>query len=437
MYGITETTVHVSLLALTEGSVSDAGSPIGRPLADLRACVLDAQGRPAPVGAIGELYVGGAGVARGYLNRAALTAERFVADPSGEAPGARLYRTGDLCRWRSDGTLEFLGRADAQVKLRGFRIELGEIEAALTAHPGLTQAAVIAPDDDPGGRRLIAYVVPAIDAHPDVAEIRRYVRERLPDYMVPAAFVVLRALPLTANGKLDRNALPEPERPLSTHQAPQTQIEELLCGVFADVLGLERVGRADDFFDLGGHSLLAMRLVSRVRNIFGTELPVRALFEAPTVAELAPRLRDGEAARAALLAQPRPERVPLSYAQSRLWFIDQLEGTSSEYHVPAALRLRGALNAAALEAAINANVERHESLRTYFAVVDGEPVQMIAPALRVALPIQELSGLDDAAQKDTSSHAAFASNGTGRSIWRAAPCSGRTCCGWASRIMCC
>ena len=260
------------------------------------------------------------------------------------------------------------------------------------AHEAVAQAVVIAREAGPGGAQLVAYVVPAHGARPDVSVLRGVLSERLPEYMVPAAFVVLEALPLTPSGKLDRRALPAPERQgEERYRGPRTPEEQLLCELYAEVLGLERVGIDENFFALGGHSLLATRLISRVRAVLGVELPVRALFEAPSVAVLVSRLREGRPARPALLAQVRPARLPLSYAQQRLWFIDQLEGASTEYHMPWALRLRGELDLPALERTINAIVARHESLRTHFVELDGEPFQRIVPGLRLDVPVEDLS----------------------------------------------
>jgi amino acid adenylation domain-containing protein len=285
MYGITETTVHVTYRPLCAGDAAGA-SPIGRPIPDLRAYVLDRNLEPVPIGVSGELHVGGAGLARGYLGRAGLTAERFVASPFGV--GERLYRTGDLGRWRSDGELEFLGRLDHQVKVRGYRIELGEIETSLLADPGVSQAVVVAREDAPGEKRLVGYVVGAGGVAPEAGVLRDRLRRVLPDYMVPSAFVVLDALPLTVNGKLDRTALPAPERGRSglDYAAPRTPVEELLAGIWSEVLGIERIGIEDNFFELGGHSLTAMRIVSRVREVLGARLAPRILFEASTVRTL-------------------------------------------------------------------------------------------------------------------------------------------------------
>ncbi|MFC9250759.1 amino acid adenylation domain-containing protein [Amycolatopsis thailandensis] len=369
MYGITETTVHVSYLELDRVSAAAAtASRIGEPLPDLAAYVLDAGLRPVPPGVAGELYVAGAGVARGYLGRPGLTAGRFVADPFG-APGSRMYRTGDVVLRDRFGGLEFVGRADDQVKVRGFRIEPAEVEAVLRTYPGVSQAVVIASDD-----RLVAYVV---SDESDTGALRRFARERLPDHLVPSVVLSVQAIPLTANGKLDRAALPSPELPASAGRTPSTPREEILAGLFAEVLGVPSAAADDDFFDLGGHSLLATRLVSRIRGTLGVELSVRALFETPTPAGLAVRLAMGTAARPPLVAHDRPDVLPLSFAQQRLWFLHKFQGPSATYNIPLALRLTGDLNRDALEAALNDVVGRHESLRTVFPERDGRPWQRI------------------------------------------------------------
>ena len=316
MYGITETTVHVSYFPLKRDLIMAAGSPVGTNIADLRMYVLDAALEPVPIGATGELYVAGAGLARGYLNRTGLSAERFVADPYSPEPGSRMYRAGDLARWRDDGALEFLGRADQQVKIRGFRIELGEIESVLTSQAGVAQAAVVAREDGHGGKRLVAYVVPSDGSvMPDQPELRRELAKRLPEYMIPSAYVALDALPLTTHGKLDRRALPAPGRQSGTgDRAPRTRDEEILCGIFADVLQRERVGIDDDFFALGGHSLLATSVVSRVRSALGIELAIRTLFEEPTVAGLVGHLAHAPKARPALIRPRRADASPVPVA---------------------------------------------------------------------------------------------------------------------------
>ena len=339
MYGITETTVHVTGYVV-DGAAASAASVIGTPIPDLQAFVLDGGLGVVPPGVAGELYVAGAGVARGYLGRPGLTGERFVACPFGAA-GERMYRTGDLARWNGAGELEYLGRSDDQVKIRGFRIELGEVESVLAGLPGVAQATVVVREDRPGDRRLAGYVVPAAGAVLDPAGLRVAAGRVLPGYMVPAAVVVLEALPLTVSGKLDRRALPAPEYAAGGGRAPATAGERALCAVFAQVLGLEQVGVEDSFFDLGGHSLLATRLVSRVRVVLGAELPVRAVFEHPTPAALAAVLEGAEAARPPLVPVPRPERLPLSFAQARLWFLEQFHGPGTAYNLPFAWRLRG------------------------------------------------------------------------------------------------
>ncbi len=396
MYGPTETTAWCSYEQVEQVAEDAPTVSVGRATGNQRVYLLDAALEPVPVGVPGEAYVGGAGVVRGYLERPGLTAERFVPDPFSAEPGARMYRTGDRLRWRGEGKLEFMGRVDEQVKIRGFRIEPGEVESAVSAHAAVREARVVVREDVPGELRLVAYVVGEVG----VEEVRAHLKRCLPEYMMPAAIVSLEALPLTPNGKLDREALPAPEwSGGATYAAPRTPVEEVLAGIVADVLRVERVGTEDDFFELGGHSLLATRVVSRVRQAFGVELPLRALFEAPVVARLARRiealLAGGEGTQAPpLVPLPRDgSPLPLSFAQQRLWFIDRLEPGSAAYNMPYALRLRGRFDPAVLERAVTEIVRRHETLRTVFREVDGEPAQVIRDAAPVALPVTDLRGL--------------------------------------------
>ncbi|MEU8389534.1 amino acid adenylation domain-containing protein [Micromonospora sp. NPDC048843] len=382
LYGPTETTVWSTAAPVQAG---DGVPGIGRPIDNTQAYVLDADLRPVPPGVHGELYLAGHGLARGYLRQPALSAERFVACPFGPS-GARMYRTGDLARWTADGTLEYGGRADHQVKLRGHRIEPGEIEAVLAARPEIARASVVVREDQPGDARLVAYVVPAAGHRPEPADVRDWAARTLPAYMVPAAAVILDALPATPNGKLDRRALPAPAYAAApAGRGPRTAAEELVLGAFAHVLGRPTVGVHDDFFALGGHSLLAARLVSRIRAASGVDLPVRELFEARTSAAVAALLdaaRTGGSPRPPLTpVVPRPARVPLSHAQRRLWVLDQVDGASAAYHLPVALRLTGELDVPALEAALADLAERHESLRTVFGADGATPQQIVLPAV--------------------------------------------------------
>ncbi|MBY0291219.1 MAG: amino acid adenylation domain-containing protein [Mycobacteriaceae bacterium] len=378
MYGTTETTVHASFREILEGDTDSTVSPVGVPLDHLAFFVLDGCLRPAAVGVVGELYVAGAGLGAGYWRRGPLTSSRFVASPFGGA-GQRMYRTGDLACWGADGELQYLGRSDEQVKIRGYRIELGEVQAALAAQTAVKQAVVIAREDRPGDKHLVGYVTESVTGAVDPAEVRAALGERLPSYMVPAAVVILDALPLTVNGKLDRRALPAPEFiDVDRYRAPATALEDSLAAIFAHVLSVERVGVDDSFFDLGGDSLSAMRLVAAINSGLGADLSVRAIFEAPTVAQLAPRIGVDGQRQAPLVAGPRPAVVPLSFAQNRLWFLDQLEGPSPIYNMATSLRICGALDSVALGQALADVVGRHESLRTLFPAAD--PQQLVVPA---------------------------------------------------------
>ncbi|MFD7969271.1 amino acid adenylation domain-containing protein [Streptomyces clavifer] len=386
MYGITETTVHVTHHRVTPADLTDERrtSIIGRPLADLRVHLLDPSGRPVPPGAVGEMYVAGAGVATGYLGRPELTAERFLDDPFGP-PGCRMYRSGDLARRRADGTLEYLGRADQQVQLRGFRVEPGEIEAVLAAHPQVSRAAVVVRRADNGARQLVAYTVSAGQVPPDPAELRAHAAAHLPDHMVPAVCVGVDALPLTANGKLDTDALPAPDFTAAAAGArPRTPRQALLCALYEDVLRLPRdtVGADANFFDLGGDSLLATRLLARLRHSTGAEVPISALFDGPTPAMLAKRLADRPGTdpdRPGLGDVDRPESVPLSHAQERMWVLHRLDDAAATYNIPLIVPLGPLVDADALQAALGDLVDRHESLRTVFTERDGAPRQRVLP----------------------------------------------------------
>jgi amino acid adenylation domain-containing protein len=403
-YGPTESTTFACTFPITgEIAPGQSSIPIGCPISNTRTYVFDKHGQPAPVGVPGELYLGGDGVAHGYLNRPELTAEKFIPDPFCSEPGATLFRTGDRVRWRADGNLEFLGRLDQQVKLRGFRIEPGEIETALEQHPAVARSVVLLREDVPGDKRLAAYLVPASPGSPpDSASLRRHVQSQLPEYMVPSAFIVLETLPLTANGKVDRLALPAPEIDRSklaeTYRAPRSPVEESLAEIWEDLLRLPRVGIDDNFFELGGHSLLATRVIVRVRDTWSVNLTVRHLFEAPTVAGLAGRIEEARSNGAALsggtlrkVAHDGP--LALSFAQRRLWFLDQYELDHAVYNIPYGLRLSGHLEIAALRRSLAQLVQRHQTLRTTFLTEGGEPRQVIVPALEVDLPVTDLGSL--------------------------------------------
>jgi amino acid adenylation domain-containing protein len=429
-YGPTESTIMATGYRLPPGAWG-ARTRLGRPLINRTIQVLDPQQKPVPLGVPGELYLGGNGVSRGYLNRPDLTAERFVPNPFADcrlddptigsrlsALGSRLYRTGDRVRYRPDGMLEFLGRIDEQVKIRGFRIELGEIEAVLGAHPAVRQTVVLAREDTAGDKRLVAYVVPAIgdrggpiDRAPTtddqtassfVQELRAFLSEKLPDYMIPAAFVRLDALPLNVNGKLDRRALPAPDqsRPSSAegYVAPRTPTEEVIAGIWAEILGLAQIGADDHFFSAGGHSLLATQVIVRVRDVFQVKLALRTLFESPTLAAFAARVD----AQRQTTAQPMPPiqpimrgaPLPLSFAQQRLWFLDRLTPGTATYNIPTPVRLSGRLDLAALTQSLRTIRARQEVLRTTIALIDGQAMQIIAPATTAwALPMLDLQAL--------------------------------------------
>ncbi len=390
LYGPTETTIWSTLYPVTpsEGTVS-----IGRAIANTHVYLLDQALQPVPVGVLGDLYIGGAGLAAGYLHQPELTGEKFIPSPFADNPEVKLYKTGDVARYRPNGTLEYIGRVDNQLKIRGFRIELGEIESVLAKSPQVRQGVVIAREDIPGDTRLVAYVVLHPQAEPNSSQWRQILKQQLPDYMIPTAFVVLDSLPLTPNGKIDRKALPASDRQgEEAHIAPETAIEQQLTEIWAQVLGLAQVGVEENFFDLGGHSLLATQLISRIRHTFQVEFPLRSLFESPTPREFAARIPGATvAASLPLVPVSRDQNLPLSFAQQRLWFLEQLEPGTATYNIPAVLRLTGNVDVAALEASLNTVIERHEALRTSFAAIDGQPIQAVTPELRVNIVTVDLS----------------------------------------------
>ncbi|WP_414754485.1 amino acid adenylation domain-containing protein [Anabaena sp. CCY 9910] len=359
--------------------------PIGKPITNTKIYILDNYLQPVPIGVPGELYIGGISLARGYLNRPELTQEKFIPNPFEQGQGSRLYKTGDLARYLADSNIEYLGRIDNQVKIRGFRIELGEIEAALSQYSDVQAACIIPREDTPGDKRLVAYVVAHQDSTITISELRQFLKAKLPDYMVPSAFVMLDALPLTPSGKVDRRALPAPDLDneiTDKYVAPRNPTEELLAQIWAQVLKIEKVGIHDNFFDLGGHSLLATQLISRIRNVFRVELPLRELFASATISELARSLEqlqqhDLELSAPPIVPRTKNTDLPLSYAQQRLWFLDQFEPNSPSYNIPVALRLVGTLNQAALEQSLQAIIHRHEALRTNFVTVEEKATQVV------------------------------------------------------------
>ena len=428
-YGPTETTVGSLTLHLQDYDWQHsraASIPIGRPIANTRVYVLDAEMTPAPIGVAGELYIAGAGVTRGYLGQPERTAERFLKDSFAANSSARMYRTGDLARWLPEGVIEFLGRADDQVKVRGFRIELGEVEASLLQHPNVQQAVVLARQDEANGtingadrnageKRLVAYVVPKTGFPLSVDDLRSHLKTLLPDYMAPSAVVLLEKLPLTSNGKVDRQKLPAPEMVAAAKPfvEPSTATEVALAAIWAEVLRKDKISADDNFFDLGGHSLLATQVISRIRRVLDVDLPLRTMFETPTVAGVAARIDqvrgalgstpNTDSTQSKIKRIPRDQALPVSFAQQRVWFLDQLDPNNSLYNIPHALRMRGALNVSALERGLNEIMQRHEALRTTFAATKGQPRQVIAPSLTFQLGRVDLTQLPEG-QREARAH---------------------------------
>jgi amino acid adenylation domain-containing protein len=412
-YGPTETTIGALTFRLADygNSFRTSGIPIGRPIGNTRVYILDARRELVPVGVPGELFIAGAGVAAGYINQPESTNERFCAEVFCDDPDARMYRTGDLARYLPDGNVEFLGRADDQVKIRGFRVELGEVERALDRYKTVNRAVVVARPDERGDRRLIAYVVAKRDQPLAVDILRDWLREELPDYMVPSSIVLLPKLPLTSNGKVDHRNLPDPAHVsarVTNSRAPLNPTEAVIERIWAEVLRLDHVGVEDNFFAIGGHSLLATQVISRIRLAFNVTAPLRCLFESPTIVALAEvvdqmQRRSHGVAAPPITPAPRDQSLPLSFGQQRLWTVAQLEPNSCRYSVPRAIRLTGILNPQALAKAVNNVVERHEVLRTTYVMQGGRPVQVIAPKVSIALPVEDLTILPAADREKTAS----------------------------------
>ncbi len=409
VYGPTESTTFSTYYLLKDSESFNDNVPIGRPIINTQIYILDSNLSPVPVGVTGEIHIGGEGLARGYLNQSDLTAEKFISNPfqtekeRNKNKNSRLYKTGDLARYLPNGNVEFIGRIDHQVKIRGYRIELGEIEHILLQHPQIKEAIVIAREDIPGDKRLVAYLIFLRDTL-DAAKLRVYLKKSLPEQMVPSAFVALETFPLTANAKIDLKALPAPEyqKHEKTYVAPQTETEKILCEIWEKVLKIERVGIYDNFFELGGHSLLATQVVSRLRSHYQVELPLREFFKTPVVLELAKciKLESMKHGTLPLIPQPRQGRIPLSFAQQRLWFIDQLNPQSALYNIPLALKLKGTLNLKALQRALNNLIKRHEVLRTSIKIHEGKPYQEIRSTLKINLSIIDLSFLKGKEQEE-------------------------------------
>jgi amino acid adenylation domain-containing protein len=403
LYGPSEDTTYSTYAMVKRGAEGPAS--IGRPVSNSQVYLLDGQLQPVPVGIAGEIYIGGEGLARGYLNRAELTAERFVPDPFASRNGGRLYRTGDLGRYQRDGEIEFLGRVDHQVKVRGFRIELGEIEEFLLQHPAVKETVVVAREEKPGEKHVVAYVVASLHEELKASELRGYLRGRLPEYMVPGVFVKLEQMPRTPNGKIDRQRLPAPRRSDAEAEAgqvaPRNAAEEIIAGIWKEVLQINEVGVKDNFFEMGGTSLVAAQVISRMRKAFNLDLALRAIFELPTVEALSERVEGslgGQRRKVDVTIEraPRGDGLPLSFAQHRLWFIDQFESGSYAYNMPGALKLSGRLDIGALDQSLNEIIRRHEVLRTTFDVTDGRPDQIIAEGFKLELALADISLLPEA-----------------------------------------
>ncbi len=405
MYGITETTVHVTYRCVGLQDVEKSpGSIVGRPIPDLQVYILDSQLNPVPIGVPGEIHVGGAGVAKGYLNRPDLTAQKFINNPFTAGETSLLYKSGDLGRFLGNGDIEYIGRIDSQVKIRGFRVELGEIETLLSQHPSIRNAIVLIREDTPGDKRIVAYTIPAEQESLNALALRDYLKDVLPEYMIPSAFILMDEFPLTTNGKIDRRALPAPDLTghIAGHNyvAPRTPAEEIIANTMAKILNVQKVGINDSFFELGGHSLLATQFVSRLRDAFKVELSLRVLFECPTISGLAHQIDELQHEKQGFVQSPiepisRDQKLPLSYSQQRLWFLDQLEPGSASYNIPSAFRMEGELNIDVLEECFREISRRHEVMRTIINTTDGKPEQIILPESDIIFPLIDLTSLSE------------------------------------------
>jgi amino acid adenylation domain-containing protein len=403
-YGPTETTTFAITFPIRDVAEEASNIPIGRPISNTRVYILDANREPVPIGVAGEIYIGGDGLALGYLNRPELTAQKFVRDPFSNDPHARLYRTGDIARFLPDGNIQFIGRIDHQIKIRGFRVELEEIEAILAQHAEIEKALVLYTAGSTTGKRLVSYLITRPQASPSADELRDFLKAKLPEYMIPSHFVFVDALPLGPGGKVDRQSLPLPvwgKDPLETvRTSPRGPLEEALAGLWCEILGLTEIGIDDDFFDLGGHSLLATQVISRIRKVFNIDLPLMALFEAPTVRRLSEKIRlvvaPGKDFRSVPISRVSTnQELPLSFSQQRLWFLDQLAPANPFYNVCYPMRARGTLEIEPLRRSLNEIVRRHEILRTTFPTTDGQPMQIVHPELELELAITDLSSLPE------------------------------------------